>query len=267
MLSPTLVALRAALRADAQGQPQIDGRIVDEGDGCGGMIEPLPADFADVESKLRSKIVQAAGTAKAAGDESGIVDIALGAARAPKADWKEELARYMTPSHDTAYTWRQPNRRHHAAGRYLPSTYRPDPPALRVLIDASGSVSAELLNEFYAVLKDVVKNTSPSRVEVGFFDVDVKQFEIFYPGDEIKIERLRKMGGGTSYRNIFATMERWSEDDEDVFIVLVLTDGQCRSFPIEAPNAPVVWALTKNSNATARFADRVPFGDVVEMRA
>lgn len=60
------------------------------------------------------------------------------------------------------YSWARPNRMFVAAGAYLPAMYSENMGPIDVVIDTSGSITQELLNEFGSEIKAIVAAVRPT---------------------------------------------------------------------------------------------------------
>ncbi len=221
----------------------------DDPGGMGAVMEP-DGPIDELERDLKASVIAAAMMAKQAGQLPGNLQRLVDQIREPAADWREILRDHLTPQHGAEWAWHKPNRRFIARGMYLPGVIHPDPPAFGVSIDASGSVTDELLAEFTGELSGILNDVRPSELSVSVFDTEMRSLVRFEPGDEVRIS-ADEAGGGTSFRCIM------DGHDPDIEALVVLTDGVCWSFP-DDPGIPVLWVIWGGCDFDP------PFGDVIE---
>jgi predicted metal-dependent peptidase len=126
-----------------------------------------------------------------------------------------------------------------------------------VIVDTSGSVSVQALEEMTRDIVSIVEKSEPERVDVLGVDTAIKTNQSFEGDDTDILSKIQlKGGGGTSFR---PGIEYLNDNTDDMGLVIYLTDGWCHSYPAE-PYFPVVWLLY---GGYSRFSP--PFGKVIKM--
>lgn len=201
------------------------------------------------ESEWKQTLAQAAHAAKQAGKLPAGMERIIDDVLKPVLAWKDILRRFMTEKCNDDFTWKRGNRRFVAQGMYLPSRLSDDAlGAMVVVIDTSGSITKEVLDEFGAEIKAIHQDTKPKDLYVIYCDADVDHVDHFGPEDELKFELHG--GGGTDFRPPFQWLEQHMITPR---VFAYLTDGY-GPFPEVEPEYPVIWAIN-NSNVTPPFGE------------
>lgn len=200
------------------------------------------------EAEWKQALAQAAHAAKQAGKLPGELERMLEEVMKPVLPWKDILRRFMTEKCNDDFSWQRGNRRFLAQGLYLPSRRSDDAMgAMVVVIDTSGSIGENELNEFGAEIRDIHKEVRPQELIIMYCDSEINRVDRFGPEDELVFEVIG--GGGTDFRPPF----RWLEENNITPRALAyLTDGY-GDFPQEA-DFPVIWAIN-NHDITPPFGD------------
>lgn len=170
---------------------------------------------------------------------------------APRVDWRSALRRFMQERAQADYSWIRPNPRHVVRGMYLPGLRSDEMGAVVVAIDTSGSVDGVLLSQFGAELQSIVDELQPRQVHVLYCDAAINRVDVYERGDTITITPCG--GGGTDFRPAFGYLATM---DEPPVALVYLTD-LLGSFPRQAPDVPVLWAVPEGYNANAPFGEAV----------
>jgi predicted metal-dependent peptidase len=242
---------------------QVFDRLPDEAKNTTGTGDDPPVDVEDGEGgengeeamAWKGATLAAAQLAEdmKASDLSASIQRMLDQARQPSIRWREILRDYITPTNGRDYTWSKPSRRFIASGVYLPNITVTQPGPIRVLIDASGSVSDVELSTFMAEVRSVQEEMAPESIEVVSFDTEIKRTKTFGAEEPVNFQSV-KAGGGTSYKLL------WPKGLADRQVDVVVTDGHCDKFPTDRPTVPVLW-IVSGTNVNQTF--KAPFGHVV----
>lgn len=171
---------------------------------------------------------------------------------AARMDWKTALRLFATPQKKAHTTYSRPNRRFPRRVGEIPGRIRrPDvacPKRLMVVVDTSGSMSTQELNEIAGELRRLGRL---ARFTVAECDTIVHRV---YPFAGAFREAAGR--GGTDLRPVF----------EPVFLaehrpdgVVYFTDGE-GPYPPHPPGVPTLWVLTKN------WPFRCPWGQQASLR-
>jgi predicted metal-dependent peptidase len=170
----------------------------------------------------------------------------------PRMDWKVALRLFATPQRRAFTTYARPNRRFpHRVGEIPGRMWRPDaakPKRLMVVIDTSGSMSTEELNEIAGELRRLNQLARFTVVECDTIIHRVYPFSGSF--------RDAAGRGGTDLRPVF---EPEFLDEHKPDGVVYFTDGEGPYFR-DPPGVPVLWVLTKD------WPFRCPWGQQTLMK-
>jgi len=210
------------------------------------------ADISRSEADWKIAVSQAAQQAKTFGKLPAGFDRVVDDIINPRIDWRALLRRFMDTLVKTDYSWVHPNRRHIAAGLYLPSCRDSEVGTMVIGVDTSGSVSQKMLTQVAAEISSIL-NDIRADCHVVYCDTKVQNTEYFAPGDSItKLEA--KGGGGTNFSPVFEWIEK---ENIDPSCVIYFTDLY-GSFPATSPSYPVLWIVD------GRISKKAPFGETLE---
>jgi len=177
----------------------------------------------------------------------------------PRTDWRSVLNEFLTEQINDDYTFTTPNRRYLAHKLYMPGMDGEQMKEMVFIVDTSGSVKTDMLNQFWTEIKTVLELFDEVKVTILHVDNVLSGVEVLEPHDE-KPETLvpKSTYGGTDFRPGF----EWIEENEiDPGCVIYYTDGMCRDYPQE-PDYPVLWAkFATEWDGMLKF--NPPFGQVV----
>jgi predicted metal-dependent peptidase len=215
-----------------------------------------PASPAELSRQIHEWAIsteQALCSARACGHLPSGIERPLEEARQSEHDWRAILRDFIAATNPSDYRWTPPNRRFVSSGLYLPSVERSGVGEIAIVVDTSGSIGTEELEQFAGEVTAISNEAQPELVHVVYCDAAVQSAEEFGPSEPIKL--LPKGGGGTNFVPPF----RWVEENGIPLKCLIyLTDLCCNSFP-DPPDYPVLWVT--DSHRTA------PFGETVRISA
>lgn len=209
---------------------------------------------AELEQKMYN--VQAAQIAKKAGNLPGSLERLIEELTEPKINWKEALASFVDQRSRNDFTWTTPNRKYLASGLFLPSLLSPELGEVICLIDASGSVSNPELKDLVSEVKGITELYQGTELKVIFFDTKASQIFTIQDDTDLKGLKIPHLGGGTNYKPPFEKIEK---EGLNPIAIIVLTDGECHSFPNKC-DFPTLWVINKKEQFK-RF--KPPFGDTL----
>lgn len=164
--------------------------------------------------------------------------------KTPKTNWRQILHDYI--QHDRSdFVYMIPDRRYQ--GDIIMPSFQTDITGAKAdklwfLIDTSGSISDDILAEFFSEICQAVKQIDTLEGYLSFFDTEVSEPIAF---DSVsKLADAEPVGGrGTSFASIFKYMKDNMQDDLPRLLI-ILTDGYC-SFPNESVTMgiPVIWII------------------------
>ncbi|MEJ2685746.1 MAG: VWA-like domain-containing protein [Gammaproteobacteria bacterium] len=217
---------------------------------------PRPAPLGESErerlaAQWRQRLAGAAQEARRAGKLSGAMERMVNRLLRPQLSWRALLARYLTGVARDDYNYTRPARREGDA--ILPSL-RSSQVDVTVVVDTSGSVTPEEMNDFIAEVNGL-KAQMRARVTLHACDTELAPDGpwSFEPWEEFRLPRALRGGGGTRFTPVFDWVER-QDMRPDVLVYFTDAHGE---FPKTEPSYPVVW-LVKGKGA-------VPWGERVQL--
>lgn len=166
-----------------------------------------------------------------------------------KINWKEALHNFIQLHYDNYdYSFTPADRRYSWSEFVVPAFHECETEVVENVwfcVDASGSVSDEMLNMVMNEIKQALIQLDGLSGWISFFDTIVTE-----PVEFDSIETLNSCeavgGGGTSFYAIFRYMREHMEEDLPV-AVIILTDGYAE-FPPEkaACDVPVLWIIVES---------------------
>jgi predicted metal-dependent peptidase len=181
---------------------------------------------------------------------------------APQISWREMLAKFLTISRNDFDGF---DRRFIHEGTYVDDVFSQEA-VVYVCIDTSGSITDDVLKDFYSELVGILSVASHVQIQLYFADAAL------YGPHEITSEAptLPKAegGGGTSFVPFFKELLRLKNTDaslsEKLKVAVYLTDGY-GDFPstslVEELAVPTLWVVQVGGLETERF----PFGEVCRL--
>lgn len=254
---------------DRTGADQGSGTPSGAGDSSGGNpVDRGPGEVRDFpgvtdedvqleEQKWSVAIQQAAQISrKIEGNVPGFVETLLTDAADPKLPWQQILSRWLTTKAKNDYSWTTPNPRYSSTGFFMPSLESQELGKLAIFWDTSCSVTDDQAADIGSETQGILQYYPGVTIDLYHIDTAVRHME--------EIDKYTKWGeisaigrGGTDFRPGFEALEESTE--EAPVGVIYMTDGECSSFPDEAPHYPVLWIVV-DMPYHKRFEP--PFGEV-----
>jgi len=227
------------------------------GGGWDGHGDMAPAPNAADELDVKATILTAARMAKAAGDQTALIDRLLEGELDPVVTWDDVLRPVMTSIAHDDYSYARPERKYAAYNLMLPSLHSEGLGWLVVGFDTSGSMSDELCKQTAVEINAIVEDCDPDGVIVVYCDTHVQHVERFERGETVELHP--RGGGGTRVKPVFDHIDD-ELADERIAALVYFTDLYTPDLDeLHAPEYPVIWAVHSNSHAT------VPFGDITDV--
>lgn len=195
---------------------------------------------------------QAMHSAKACGRIPAGIDRQLAQTRESRQDWRSILRDFISATDPSDYSWTPPNRRFIGSGLYLPSVIRAGVGEIVIVVDTSGSIGSDEIQQFAGEITAISAEARPERIHVVYVDAAVQETQEFEPGEDVVL--APKGGGGTDFR---PAIEWVNEQGLTPKCLLYLTDLCCHSYPAE-PDYPVLWVT-----GSRRIA---PFGETLRIQ-
>jgi len=169
----------------------------------------------------------------------------------PQLPWRMLLARYMSATARTDYSFQRPSRREGAA--ILPSLHSKHID-IAVVLDTSGSISADEMQEFVSEV-NAIKAAINARITLHACDAALAETGpwVYEPWEEVRLPEKLPGGGGTDFAPAFSWAERLDRQPD---LLLYFTDAK-GAFPRTTPAFPVLWLV--------KGKEPVPFGQRVQL--
>ena len=139
-----------------------------------------PASQAELSRQMHEWAInaeQALCSARACGREPGGIERPLAQARQSEHDWRAILRDFITAMNPSDYRWAPPNRRFVSSGLYLPSVERSGVGEMVIVVDTSGSIGTDELEQFAGEINSIVNEAQPESIRVIYCDAFVQAGE------------------------------------------------------------------------------------------
>lgn len=226
--------------------------------------EPLTTkEQQQLQQKWSGAIADAATYAKQKGKlpagMSRIIDELL----KPQVYWKAMLLKYLRPYLSPVdWSYQRPHKKSQVLEVFLPTTLK-EHSEVEVIVDTSGSISKDELQEFVAEIVGIAKSMTHITMHVSFVDAAVNsRYEI----NNVDIPKILAMepkgGGGTSME---VGLDYVKEHNREVPVVIVLTDGfdswerTRMDYPFD-----VIWVINKSGISVSNMK-KIPYGISIKM--
>jgi len=209
----------ALMKDPSQKFPEFDIHL-EPGDGKG---EPMTEEERRIlGDEIRAAVMQASKAAGAGNVPAGVKRM-LKDLTNPQMDWREILNMKIQSMIRNDFTWSRCSRKSQSSGIYLPGTKEDVRVEAAVAIDASGSMSEDMLRDLLGEVKGIMEQFMDFKLTVWTFDTRVYNPQIFTPEniDDIDTYDL-KGGGGTDFT---VNWDYMKENDVMPERFIVMTDG------------------------------------------
>ena len=232
-------------------------------DVCGtGMFEDSSSTTSqrnELENEWKSRLVGAAEACKLRGTMPGAFEGLIDSFMEPQILWSEKLQRLARDYIKSKYFWLKPAKKYIDQGIYLGSyTKKKGIRTTVAVIDSSGTVSDGLLAQFGGELTELMTSCDIDEMYIVWVDTQVQNVQTYRQGD-LPIVLEVKGRGGTAFEPAFEWVE---ENNIDPSLLIYFTD-MCGSFPLYAPNYPVIWVAYESNKEY--YEKDCTFGDVIEV--
>jgi predicted metal-dependent peptidase len=215
---------------DGDGEGDGDGQDGDkEGKGGGGNGKKGKRPSLTEEEKkairdeIKEAVMAAAQTAKSAGELPAGVRRMIKDLTAPQLSWRELLPQAIQSAVKYDYTWQRASRKGWDMDAVMPGNDYDKDIDVCVSIDASGSMSDDMLKDILSEVKGIMESYTSFKLHLWSFDTEVYNAKVFGPDnlDDI-MEWSPGGGGGTSFE---ANWEFMKDNDIVPKYFVMFTDG------------------------------------------
>jgi predicted metal-dependent peptidase len=250
---------RSESTAEASGANESDqsqeageaGSSADEPPADGAQPPPPPTDTDKLDEQWKARLAAAAQAARQAGKLSQSMQRLVDDLLSPQLPWRALLARYLMNAARDDYSFQRLSRREVDA--LMPRLYSQSV-NLQVVLDSSGSISRQELQEFLTEI-DALKAQMRAEVTLHACDnqLDANGPWHFSMWDSLVLPESLNGGGGTDFRPVFEWIGRQQNPPH---VLVYFTDAEGVFPPLE-PDYPVIWLVKGKA--------RVPFGVRVQL--
>ena len=192
-----------------EGNPGPGGRLTDE-------------EKKALRDEIREAVLQAAEAAGAGNLPSGVRRLIKDLTN-PQLNWREIIQQQIQSLVKNDFTWMKPSRRSWHMDAIFPGTNFAETIDVCVSIDASGSMSSEMLRDILSEVKGIMQSFDDFKLQVWSFDTDVYGYKQFAPDNIDEIDEYEVQGGGgTTFE---CNWEYMKENDITPKLFVMFTDG------------------------------------------
>lgn len=203
-------------------------------------------DESEESDELRSEIIKqevnkAVEASGGIGNLSSNIALHIQNLNKSKVNWKQQLRQFFVNStyFERESTRKKRNRRY---GTLFSGKKKKPALKIAILVDESGSVSNQELEQFYGEIKAIHTMVQP---EIWVIQMDTEAKNVYKYDPKVKVER--RCQGGTYY---MPGINKAVELEVDAMIIL--GDGDCAD-QLTKPKIPVLWALVRNAKNPSDF--------------
>lgn len=243
---------------DGDGSGDSEAGVPDqEVEGVGKDEIPDGRDDVDWEAAVAAAQEHAAGQGKEPGGMEDMLDVT----KQEGVDYKRLISQTIASLVPSEYTFRRPHKSSRAVGAYLPDLKVDEGLDVIVAMDTSGSVSDDLLKQFFGEVKNLVDTFENVQLTVIQHDAAVQRVDEYDNASTSDFDTVEIAGrGGTSHIPVFKEIEEeYMVHGPTVFIGL--TDGYT-TVPDEIPRIDdVIWVI--NNHTVTK--ERLKHGQIVRI--
>ena len=216
------------------------------------------AERDQIRDEIKEAVLSAAQNCNA-GDLPGNVRRMIQELTEPKMNWRELLRQQLESSVKSDFTWMRTSRRGWHMDAILPGMNRDPAIDICVMLDASGSISEDMLRDFMSEVGGIMEQFTNYRIHVATFDTTV------YNAQDSTSDNLEDIsdyeisgGGGTDFECMFSYLK---EAEIEPKRLVVFTDGYpCGSWGDEN-YADTVWILHGTKTIVPPWGQYAYYGD------
>ena len=225
-----------------EGQDNKDGKGGKDGDKEGnGRPDPLTEEERQkIRDEIKEAVLSAAQAAGAGNLPAGVKRI-IESMTEPKMNWRELLRMQLESTIKTDFTWMRASRKGWHMDAVMPGMKTDPMIDIAIAIDASGSISHEMLKDFLSEIQGIMDSFPAYKIHVITFDTDAYN-PAQYDSDNLDsiCDYEVTGGGGTDFDCIF----KYLKDNEiEPKRLVVFTDGYPFGSWGDENYADTVWIL------------------------
>ena len=202
-----------------------DGEDDGDGDkeGKGGRPGKMTAEEKKaLRDEIREAVLQAAEAAGAGNLPAGVKRM-INTLTNPQLNWRELIRQQVQSLVRADFTWARMNRKGQHLDAILPGNNFAETIDVSVSIDASGSMSNEMLRDILSEVKGIMEAFDDFKLDVWTFDTDVYGYEKYTPDNIDDIDSYELQGGGGT--DFECNWEFMRENEIAPKLFIMFTDG------------------------------------------
>ena len=200
------------------------GEDGDEKDGKGkGRPRLTPEERQQIKDEIKEAVLAAAAASDGAGNLPAGVKRIIEDMTAPKMNWRELLRMQLESTMKSDYTWMRNSRRGWHMDAIMPGMKLDPMIDIAVSLDASGSISPKMLNDFLSEVGGIMEQFPAYRIHVVTFDTETYN-PVQYDSENLDTiaDYEVKGGGGTDFDCVF---RYFKENEIEPKRHIMFTDG------------------------------------------
>tara|TARA_R100001244_G_scaffold18711_2_gene19569 strand:+ start:962 stop:2323 length:1362 start_codon:yes stop_codon:yes gene_type:complete len=202
------------------------------------------------------------------GDGTSGMSRRMDAIKNAQVNWNDQLLNLMQLRKSNDYNFSKPNRRYAWNDTFLPSrSNKPSGGEAIIFMDTSYSIQDYELTHFGGEVERMSIECGFNRIRVAYCDTMVRRNSTgsYYDSYDLdcgeKLKLYPRGGGGTLFDPCFHLFNKYTEDIEEVRVIIYFTDGygEINDLSVE-PDVPVIWCILGEES---KYSKKLPFGDVI----
>ncbi len=206
---------------DGNGEGDNDGKGK-EGKGKGGRPQLSEEEKKQIRDEIKEAVMAAAQTCSAGNLPAGVKRM-IKDLTTPQLSWRDLLPQAIQSTIKYDYTWSRASRKGWAMDAIMPGSDYDKDVDVCVSIDASGSMSDEMLKDILSEVKGIMESYTNFRLHLWSFDTEVYNATVFTPENLDDIMSWEVGGGGGTM--FMCNWEYMKEHDIMPKYFVMFTDG------------------------------------------
>jgi predicted metal-dependent peptidase len=209
---------------DGEGDGDSEGDGDQDGDGKGKGRPRITAEERQaIKDEIKEAMLAAAATVDGAGNLPAGVKRLIQDLTEPKMDWRELLRMQLESTIKSDFTWMRASRKGWHMDAVMPGMKQEPMIDIAVGLDASGSISGQMLKDFLGEIQGIMESFPAYRIHVVTFDTEAYN-PVQYDSDNLDsiCDYEIKGGGGTDFDCVYNYLK---EHEIEPKRLVMFTDG------------------------------------------
>ena len=246
--------------AEGDGNGDQDGKGNGDQDGKGRRPRLSKEERDAIKDEIKEAVLSAA-SASGAGDLPAGIKRIIEELTEPKMNWRELIRQQLESTIKSDFTWMRASRKGWDMDAVMPGMRNDDMIDIVIFIDASGSISPKMLNDFLSEVQGIMDSFNSYKITIGSFDTEVHNV-CTYNSDNLDTITDYEIqgGGGTDFEVMFDYMKK---EDIQPKRLIVFTDGEPFGSWGDENYADTLWII----HSQGERGPRAPWGQSVPYEA